>query len=846
MSSELPIHSLIPQLKNQLLHHHEAILEAAPGAGKTTVVPLALMEEAWLKGRKIIMLEPRRLAAKAAAKRLADGLQEPLGKRVGYRIRHEGKESSQTQVLVVTEGVLTRMLHDDPSLDDIALVIFDEFHERNLHSDLAFALCLQARELYRDEDPLKLLVMSATLDTEALETRLGCPTLTSQGRSFPITTHYSNKALKTFQVTDEVVRLTCQAFNEETGNILVFLPGQKEIRQVASQLQQRLGHEPNLSILPLYGELSLKEQEAVIEPTTAPHRKIVLATAIAQTSLTIDGIRVVIDSGLSREARFDANTATTRLHTRRATQAETIQRMGRAGRTEAGICYRWWSEGQQHQLAPQAQPQIEISDLSSVVMDLAKWGVQERLELDWITPPPNSHWQQSIDLLTNLQALEQSQTSQPTLELSQLGEQMSNLGIEPRLARLLLDGKQNGDSDLASAICTILSEGDPFSNHHSDVSDRLQWLAGHNQTQGKRPRQSYLKAQQQWRARSQTIHLAESLTPKMGKSNHDLSHVLVRAFADRIAQRIQQDADKTRYKLANGRMASLSSLDPCAQNEWLIALDIGGHHGQDEDRIFLAYPLAISTLTEGFADLLTVKNHLAWSKKDGRLLSETQRWIGKLCLDKQKLSAPSEDDVCQAVCQYIRQEGLSVLPWNEASEQLRARLQFAFIHDKQNLWPEYSDTALLTNLEEWLGPYLGKATNQQVINKLPLADILINRLDWSLQSLLNKTVPARITVPSGASHAIDYCEQQPTLRVKLQEMFGYTTSPTVLNQIVRIELLSPGQRPLAVTQDLAFFWREAYPEVRKEMRGRYPKHPWPEDPLKAEATAKTNRALRSS
>ncbi|MGO2235721.1 ATP-dependent helicase HrpB [Marinomonas sp. UCMA 3892] len=842
MSSELPIYQLIPQLTQQLEHHHEAILEAAPGAGKTTVVPIALIDQTWLKGRKIIMLEPRRLAAKAAAKRLADTLQEPLGKRIGYRIRHEGKESFQTQVLVVTEGVLTRMLHEDPSLENIALVIFDEFHERNLHSDLAFALCLQARELYRDEDPLKLLVMSATLDTETLEARLGCSTLTSQGRSFPITTHYSNKALKSFQVTDEVVRITCQAFNEESGSLLVFLPGQKEIRQAATQLQQRLGHEEHLSILPLYGELSLKEQETVIEPVIAPARKIVLATSIAQTSLTIEGIRVVIDSGLSREARFDASTATTRLHTRRATQAETIQRMGRAGRTEAGVCYRWWSEEQQHQLAPQAQPQIEISDLGSLVMDLAKWGVQERLELDWITPPPNSHWQQAIGLLSNLQALEQSSGSLPSLTLSHLGEQMSELGIEPRLARLLLDGKLINNSDAASAICTILSEGDPLSNHHSDLADRLNWLTGHYQAQSKRPRQNYLKAQQQWQKRSQQISIQEvSIDDK-----NDLAFLLIRAFADRIAQRVGQDHDKTRYKLANGRLASLSSLDPCAQSEWIIALDIGGHHGQDEDRIFLACPFELDLLLANFTDLLIIKHHLAWSKKEARLLSESQRWIGKLCIDKQKLTTPSEEDISQAVCQYIRQEGLSVLPWNESSKQLKARMQFAFLHDQQNPWPDCSDNGLLHDLETWLGPYLGKVTNQQAINKLELNDILLSRLDWNQQQHLHQNVPARITVPSGASHTIDYCEQQPTLRVKLQEMFGYTKSPTVLNQIIRIELLSPGQRPLAVSQDLAFFWREAYPEVRKEMRGRYPKHPWPEDPLSALATSKTNRTLRSS
>ncbi|MBR7890073.1 ATP-dependent helicase HrpB [Marinomonas sp. A79] len=835
MSDELPIYSLIPALRQQLQQGDEAIIEAAPGAGKTTVVPIALLNEGWRQGRKIIMLEPRRLAAKAAAQRLADTLQEPLGERVGYRIRHEGKDSQRTQILVVTEGVLTRMLQDDPSLEEVALVIFDEFHERNIHSDLAFALCLQARDLYRDDTPLKLLVMSATLDTALLEARLGCSTLVSQGRSFPIDIAYGNKTLKTAEVPDEVVRLTCQAVEQETGSILVFLPGQKEIRYVLNQLQQRLGQVPNLLLLPLFGELSLKEQEAVIKPTQAPIRKIVLATAIAQTSLTIDGIRVVIDSGLSREARFDANTATTRLYTRRATQAETIQRMGRAGRTQEGVCYRWWSQGQQHQLAPQAQPQIEISDLSSVVMELAKWGVQDRLELDWVTPPPESHWQQAVDLLVSLQALEAN------LMLSQVGEQMSQLGVEPRLARVLIEGQRRNRSPMASAVCAILSEGDPFANHHNDLSDRLQWLSGQRSAHSKRPKHIYLKTQQQWQKRSAQI---AGTTPSLTNQGDEVAHVLMVAFADRIAQRVQQSADKVRYKLANGRLASLSSSDPCAQSEWLIALDIGGHHGQ-EDRIFLAHPFALTTLLDDFSDLLVQRNQFAWLKKDGRLVSESQRWIGKLCVDKRKLSAPTEEAICQAVCDHIRQEGLAVLPWDDDSRQMRARLQFAYQYDEKGDWLDFSDEGLVATLDSWLGPYLGKATTQQAINKLPLVDILWNRLSWAQQQQLNRLVPVRITVPSGSSHIINYKEQQPTLRVKLQEMFGYTASPSVLNQVVRIELLSPGKRPLAVTQDLAFFWREAYPEVRKEMRGRYPKHPWPDDPFSAQATAKTNRALRS-
>ncbi|MGR0280352.1 ATP-dependent helicase HrpB [Marinomonas dokdonensis] len=840
MLTDLPIQALIPALQQQLRDQHQAILEAAPGAGKTTVVPLELMNEEWRQGRKIIMLEPRRLAAKTAAQRLADSLNEPLGQRIGYRIRHEGKESKQTQVLVVTEGVLTRMLHSDPSLQDVALIIFDEFHERNLHSDLAFALCLQARELYRDEDPLKLLVMSATLDTELLEARLGCPTLSSTGRSFPIEVIYANKALKIAEVTDEVARLTCQAFAEQEGSLLVFLPGQKEIRSVERQLRERLGHHPQLQILPLYGELSLKEQQAVIQPSPASQRKIVLATAIAQTSLTIEGIRVVIDSGLSREARFDANTATTRLHTRRATQAETTQRMGRAGRTQTGVCYRWWSENQQHQLAPQAQPQIEITDLSNLVLDVACWGVQERLELDWITPPPLAHWQQAIDFLGKIDALDAASN----LELTSVGESMSKLAIEPRLARLLIEAVKQNDSVTGSAICAILSEGDPFKQHHTDLADRLAWLAGNTNQQSKKPRAVYQQAQRQWQQRCQSLNSIQ--IEKSPSLSPIIECLLISAFADRIAQRVQQDNQKVRYKLANGRMASIDIQDPCVQNEWLIALDMGGHNGQQEDRIYLACGIHLSSIETSFKYLIDTRQQLTWSNKHGRLICEEQQWVGKLCITTKALQAPNAEAVCQAVCSHIRQQGLNVLPWDEQSRQLQARVAFARSFDKKNEWPDFSDQALLANLEDWLGPYLGQVTNQQAMDKLPLANLLLNQLSWPEQQALSAQVPSKITAASGNQHSLDYTVSPPTLRVKLQEMFGVTSSPTVLQQAIRIELLSPGQRPLAVTQDLAFFWQQAYPEVRKEMRGRYPKHPWPEDPLTALATAKTNRALRST
>ena len=840
----LPIHALIPALTQQLNDSHQAILEAAPGAGKTTVVPLALMDQAWNQERKIIMLEPRRIAAKAAAQRLADSLNEPLGKRVGYRIRHDTKESKDTQVLVVTEGVLTRMLQDDPCLSDISLVIFDEFHERNLHSDLAFALCLQARELYRDDDPLKLLVMSATLDTQLLEQRLGCTTLSSAGRSFPVDVIYGDKALKMEQVNEEVSRLTLQAFHQQTGNILVFLPGQKEIRYVQNRLNKALADQTHVAILPLYGDLSLAEQEKVIAPTMAPERKIVLATAIAQTSLTIEGIRVVVDSGLSREARFDANTATTRLHTRRATQAETTQRAGRAGRTQAGVCYRWWSAEQQHRLAAQAQPQIECLELSALTLNLAQWGIQDRLELDWITPPPEGHFQQSLATLRQLNAIAAEE-----LALTPHGEQMSQLNLEPRLAHLLLLGKQWGHSDLACQACALLSEGDPMSNIGSDFAMRLQWLTQRDtKLTVHKPKHFYQQSIKQWRHRSASINV--SIRKKEISEEDALGLLLAAAFFDRIAHRQDNpkahSEQKVHYKLANGRLASLDKTDGNAKCEFLVALDVGGHQGNNQDQIFLAHPLNLSVLTEHLPELQNKVTHLEWSKRDARLISEHQVWIGKLCVQRQASKRLPDDQVITAVIQYIRQAGLAVLPWNQDSDQLRARIHFAVQHDHQAEWPNMSDKLLLQTLEEWLAPYLTNVTTQNALDKLDLKSILLNTLDWQLQSRLQQLVPERLAVASGNQHKIDYQESPPKLSVKLQEAFGMTHTPQVLGQNLTLELLSPAQRPLAVTHDLPFFWQNAYPEIKKEMRGRYPKHPWPDDPLAAQATAKTNRALRGS
>ena len=823
MSSSLPIHTILPELFEQLTHYDQAILEAAPGAGKTTVVPLALLAAPWLGQRKIVMLEPRRLAAKAAAKRLAEQLGEPLGQRVGYQIRQEGKQSDATQLLVVTEGILTRMLQEDPSLDDVALIIFDEFHERNLHSDFALALSLQARELFRDDDPLKLLVMSATLDSERLQTLLGCEPLISEGRQFPIDVRYDNLALKQADVPQQVAKQVQRALQEEHGSILVFLPGQREIRAVQQQLVDHLPAQ--VELLSLYGDLTLKEQEQVIAPAAQGWRKIVLATSIAQTSLTIDGIRVVIDSGLSREARFDAKTATTRLHTRRASQAEAIQRMGRAGRLEPGVCYRWWSHDQQHRLSPQSAPQIELEDLSSLVMDTARWGAADVSELPWVSLPPPAHWQQAQGLLAQLDIL----TDADTLTLTSLGECLSQYPLPPRLARLLQEASEQHLVEQVLPIAALLYEGAPSSQADTDVHAALTRMERSPQARRWQRTQTSLK------------QLLPKAQPSPSKST--LATLLAQAFPDRIARRQRQQGDKVLYKLSNGRQVTLSTSDANSQEDFLVVLDLGGHAEQDSDRVYLACPINESEIEEALLTQIEEIEHCEWDKRSGGLVGERQTWLGKLCLKRDKLTALPAHAITLATLNYIRQQGLDCLNWSEDSRQLRARIRFAHQHLDSDL-PDASDACLLERLENWLAPFLHNITRLNQLAKVDLVEPLKALLSYPQQQLLER-LPTRIHVASGSHIKIDYESGEPILRVKLQEMFGETQSPTIAGQTVKIELLSPAQRPLAVTMDLAFFWREAYPDVRKEMRGRYPKHPWPEDPINAAATSKTNRALRA-
>ena len=669
-SLDLPITQVIEPLRQQLLEHDEAILEAEPGAGKTTCVPLALVDQPWLHQQKILLLEPRRLAAKHAAARMASLLNEPLGQTVGYRIRHEQKVSDQTRIEVITEGILVRMLQDDPSLEGVGLIIFDEFHERNLDSDLALALSLESREFLRDEHPLKLLIMSATLDHAPLEKLLNCSSLFCPGRTFPVDIHYQNLSLKQEEVLPQLAKSVIHALHSHTGDVLVFLPGQKEINQLLDKLQGPLSND--VELLPLYGKLDFKAQQAVLNDQNKSTRKVILASAIAQTSLTIPGIKIVIDSGLSREAKFDANTGLTRLHTRKVSQAESIQRSGRAGRTSQGICYRWWSEDAQNRLMDQAQPQITTADLTNLALELAKWGASHHQDLGWLTPIPEGHWQQAITLLKELGALE----PQEALKLTKVGEAMSVFAASARIARLLCAGISIQSETFCSRVAALIMEAD---NKHNNV-DLSEQLATFSSNKNK----PLGKTQQQLRQQMNKVnsalvdHLQKTSMKLTLSESESLAYLLACAFPDRIAkqQSLNSSAQWQDYKLANGRLAQLHKSQPLAQAEFIIALETGGNAKFNKDQIFLANALDKALFKQALKSLTHIKEEASWPKNSERLLSNQDTMVGSLCIESKRLEQVSEEAQVSACCQHIRSLGLHLLNWDSAATRMRERLAF--------------------------------------------------------------------------------------------------------------------------------------------------------------------------
>jgi ATP-dependent helicase HrpB len=834
----LPIDAVLPVLRQALAARHEAVLEAPPGAGKTTRVPLALLDETWLAGQTILMLEPRRLAARAAAERLASELGEKVGETVGYRIRLESRVGPATRIEVVTEGILTRRLQDDPALEGVGLLIFDEFHERSLDADLALALSLNGRELFREDQPLKILLMSATLEGERLSSLLGdAPVVRSDGRMFAVQMRWGRPFQAGEFIEPRVVQTVLDALNDETGSLLVFLPGQAEIRRVNQQLAEAPGTRGDILLCPLHGELDLNAQRAAIEPAPTGIRKVVLATNIAETSLTIDGVRVVIDAGLARVPRFDPGSGMTRLDTQRISRASATQRAGRAGRLEPGVCYRLWSEAQHEQLAAYGTAEILQADLAGLALQLARWGVTPP-QLVWLDVPPAAAFAQAQDLLGRLGAL--TRKADEERALTPHGQAMAELPAHPRIAHLLLRGQALGLGALACDVAALLGERDILRGAGADLHSRLHLLSGSERTRGG---QGGVQRARQL-ARQYRGYLRGPATAPVSDPDHPrwLGALLALAYPDRVAQ--QRRAGGAEYRLANGRAALFAEPDALMKEPWLVVADLGSRQGQREERIYLAAEFDPALFDTVLAEQVVALDQLDWDEREGVFRAERQRKVGELILSREPLTGLDESAKGLALLALVRRKGLEMLPWTPELRQWQARVallrQLDLSRQDSSDWPDVSNAGLLETLETWLLPYLGKVQRLSHFSNLDLSSILHNLLPWPLPQRLDELAPHHLSVPSGSSVRLDYSEHPPILAVRLQELFGLADTPRIANgrQIVKLHLLSPARRPVQVTQDLANFWRSTYAEVKKDLKGRYPKHYWPDDPLIAEPTAR--------
>lgn len=836
----LPIDALLPALRDALSARHEVVLEAPPGAGKTTRVPLALLDAPWLAGQTIIMLEPRRLAARAAAERLASELGERVGETVGYRIRLDSKVGPNTRIEVVTEGILARRLQDDPALEGVGLVIFDEFHERSLDADLALALTLNGRAMFRGADsgeaPLKVLLMSATLEGERLSALLSdAPVLRSEGRMFPVDIRWGAPFQPGEWIEPRVVQTVQQALADEPGSLLVFLPGQAEIRRVAEQLGEALAGRDDILLCPLHGELELSAQRAAIEPAPAGKRKVVLATNIAETSLTIDGVRVVVDAGLARVPRFDPASGMTRLDTQRISRASATQRAGRAGRLEPGACYRLWSQAQHEQLSAYSSAEILQADLAGLALQLLRWGVTPQ-ELSWLDVPPPAAYAQALDLLGRLGALDERGA------LNAHGQAMAELPSHPRIAHLLLRGQALGLAALACDLAALLAERDILRGGGADLHSRLALLSG--ESRAARSAQGGVQRVRQLTKQFFGLLKGRAVSQAVSDPEHPrwLGCLLAFAYPDRIAQ--QRRAGGADYRLANGRAAQFAEADALMKHEWLVVADLGSRQGQREERIYLAADLDPALFEHELAEQVQTLDVLDWDEREGVLRAERQRKVGELVLERQALAALDEEARGRALVGLVRRKGLELLPWTPELRQWQARVallrELDMQQQGQSEWPDLSDAALLASLEQWLTPFLGKVNRLSHFANLDLPSILQTLLPWPLPQRLDELAPRTLAVPSGSRIAIDYTEHPPVLAVRLQELFGLAATPRIAAGRVglKLHLLSPARRPVQVTQDLASFWANTYLDVKKDLKGRYPKHYWPDDPLIAEPTAR--------
>jgi len=814
--SSLPIDTALPDLAAALFDNNAAVLVAPPGAGKTTRVPLALLGEAWARDKKILVLEPRRLAARAAAARMASTLNEQAGETVGLRVRFGSKVSKRTRIEVVTEGVFTRLILDDPSLDGIAAVLFDEFHERSLDADLGLALARDAQQGLRQD--LKLLVMSATLDGARVAALLGnAPVVESEGRAFPVETRYLGRDPRApieRQVADAVER----ALRGETGSLLVFLPGAGEIRRTEALLKERL-KDKSVDIVALFGALDAREQDLAISPSPPGRRKVVLATSIAETSLTIEGVRVVVDSGLSRVPRYEPDVGLTRLETVRVSRAAADQRRGRAGRTEQGICYRLWDEPQTGSLEPYTRPEILSADLSSFVLDLAQWGTADPVKLTFLDPPPQAALIEAKTLLGELGAIDNDG------RITEEGRKLRDLPLPPRLARMVVDAAAEGAGALAANIAAVLTErglgGD-------DVD------LGHRLDQFRRDRSRRAED-----VRAMVQRWAQTVGSRKDDSDYSPGSLLALAYSDRIAK--NRGGSSGGFLLANGRGGTVDPASALSREPYLAVAELTGSAAAS--RIILAAPIALAEIEARFAEHIEEHETVTFDSASVSLRGRRHSRLGALILAEQTRPVSPNLENAELLADGIAGLGVRRLPWSKAQLQLRNRVMF--LHRAEgNEWPDLSDQALARPAAEWLAPFLIGKTALSQIGAEDLAAALDALLPWKLRTRLDTDAPTHFAAPSGSEVPIDYeAEEGPKLSIRVQELFGLAVHPAIAGGRVPllIELLSPAHRPVQMTRDLPGFWRGSYKDVRADLRGRYPKHPWPENPLTATATRRAKR-----
>lgn len=805
----LPIHAVLEPLKVALVAGNAAVLAAPPGAGKTTVVPLALQGEAWLGGRKILVLEPRRLAARAAAERMATTLDEVTGDTVGYRTRLQSRIGPKTRIEVITEGVFTRMILDDPGLEGVGAVLFDEFHERSLDADLGLALARETQGLLRED--LRLLVMSATLDISGISRLLAnesgdrAPVIEAEGRMFPVETRYLDHS-PVERIEDAAVRAILQALGEEMGSVLVFLPGQGEIHRTAQRLGERLRN-PAVDVVPLYGALDRATQDRAIQPPAAGRRKVVLATSVAETSLTIEGVRVVIDAGLSRVPRFEPSSGLTRLATVRVSRSSADQRRGRAGRTEPGVCYRLWDEATTRGLVPHQRPEILEADLTGFALDLARWGARSTEALALLDQPPAGAFAEARKVLVRLGALDEAGA------LTAHGQRMTRVPLPPRLAHMVAVASDAGDAALGARIAAVLSEPG-LGGTDVDLRERLRGL---DRDRSPRARDA-VKLAERW-----------SRTAGGGQGGQaDVGALLAEAFPERVAKARGKPGE---LLLASGRGAFLDPIDALAREPWLAVAELGG--GDARDRIRLAVPVDPA----GLEHRIEVEDRLT-REPSGRLSMRRIRRIGAIVVDERVTGSPERAVITAALRAEVERDGLAGLRWGERAAALRARL--AFVAGLESGWPDVSGTGLRAAREAWLWPLLETVQGLDRIEDGALEAGLRALIPWDRQRALDELAPARLATPLGSA-AIDYtAEGGPRVDIRVQELFGTTVHPMVGGGRVplTLALLSPARRPVQVTKDLPGFWAGSWAAVRSEMRGRYPRHPWPEDPTRAEATSR--------